>query len=396
MLPCILVVDDEKNTRDTLIQLLEPNYEVFGACNYDEAVKLLKNERFDLVLSDFRLPGKNGLFVIDEARKRPYAPACIMMSAYGSVETAVEAVKHGAFDFVTKPINFDRLEVLIKRAILSKKPATATNDEKIQASGVPDIIGNSENIQNVLSLIKKVAPTKATVLLTGETGTGKEVFADALHAYSARAQKPFVAIHCAALPKNLLESELFGHEKGAFTGADVKHIGLFERASGGTVFLDEIGEIDLDIQVKLLRFLETRKISRIGSSAETPVDIRLVCATNRDLEQMVKKNEFREDLFYRINVINIPVPPLRDRTGDIPLLVNYYIEKFSTENGLARPFFSDEIMKFLQNYKWPGNVRELRNFCEGVVILHHGETITEKNLDRKFFHEDLLIDPQKR
>lgn len=393
MLPCILVVDDEKNTRDTLIQLLEPEYEVFGACNYDEAVKLLKNERFDLVLSDLRLPGKNGLFVIDEANKRPYSPACIVMSAYGSVETAVEAVKHGAFDFITKPIDFDRLAVLIKRAILSKKPSGTSKPRELPSSDSGDIIGKSEKIQQVIALIKKIAPTKATVLLTGETGTGKEVFANALHRYSTRTSRPFVAIHCAALPKNLLESELFGHEKGAFTGAEVKHVGLFEHASGGTVFLDEIGEIDQDIQVKLLRFLETRTIHRIGSSTEIKVDIRLICATNRNLVQMVKSNEFREDLFYRINVINIDIPPLRERVEDIPLLVEHYTKKFSMENGLPSPIFSKEIIQFLKNYKWPGNIRELRNFCESVVILHHGETITKENLDRKFFHEDLLIHP---
>ncbi len=392
MLPCILVVDDEKNTRDTLIQLLESEYEVFGACNYDEATNLLKNERFDLVLSDLRLPGKNGMFVIDEAKKNSYSPPCIMMSAYGSVETAVEAVKHGAFDFVTKPINFDRLEILIKRAILSKKDKPSTNTQKPY---IPleekNIIGTSNKIQDALQLVKKIAPTKSTVLITGETGTGKELFAQALYKYSLRKNKPFVAIHCAALPKNLLESELFGHEKGAFTGADTKHIGLFERANGGTVFLDEIGEVDLDTQVKLLRFLETRRLSRIGGSSEISIDIRLICATNRNLLHMVKEHQFREDLFYRINVINITIPALRERIEDIPELINFYIGNFSQENRVIPPVFQKNVMNILQNYKWPGNIRELKNFCESIVVLYHGEQITPDYLDSKFFHNELLI-----
>ncbi len=394
MLPCILVVDDEKNTRDTLVQLLEPDYEVFEACNYTEAIELLKTERFDLVLSDLRLPGKDGMFVIDEAQKRPYNPVCIIMSAYGSVESAIEAVKHGAFDFVTKPINFDRLEVLIKRAIISKKSPDLSNpNNKSVNKNEPNIIGRSNKIQEVINFIKKVAPTKATILLSGETGTGKEVFAHALHQYSTRAMSPFIPIHCAALPKNLLESELFGHERGAFTGAESKHIGLFERASKGTVFLDEIGEIDPDIQVKLLRFLETKTINRIGGNSEISTDIRLVYATNRNLTEMVHQNKFREDLFYRINVLSITIPPLRERSEDIPLLLEYYIEKFSIENSLTRPFLSNEIIGLLQNYKWPGNIRELRNFCESIVILHHGESVSKNDLDNKFFHKELLMYP---
>ncbi|MDR3273813.1 MAG: sigma-54 dependent transcriptional regulator [Puniceicoccales bacterium] len=390
MLPCILVVDDERNTRDTLTQLFDSEYEAFGAANFDEAINLLKNERFDVILTDLRMQGKNGMLLLDEVSKLPRGPVCIMMSAYGNIETAVEALKHGAFDFVTKPIDFDRLNVLIKRAINSRAPvkeAKAVAKKKSAESAV--IIGSSESLHATLALIEKIAPTRASVLFEGETGTGKELFANAVHANSGRKDGPFVAIHCAALPKNLLESELFGHEKGSFTGADAKHLGLFERANGGTVFLDEVGEIDLGTQVKLLRFLETRKFHRIGGTGEIAVDIRIVCATNRNLAQLVDDGKFREDLFYRLNVIKIHVPALRERKGDIAELLSFYMQKFCNDNNLAAPKLSPEIMNILTAYKWPGNIRELRNFCESVVILHSGNDVMPNNIDRKFLHSDL-------
>jgi DNA-binding NtrC family response regulator len=391
MLPCVLVVDDEKNTRDTLIQLFDSEYEAFGASSYAEATNLLKNERFDVVLTDLRMHGKDGMFILDEVSKLPRKPVCIMMSAYGNIETAVEALKHGAFDFVTKPIDFDRLNVLIKRAINSRSPVKETKcATKSKPEETIPIVGSSECLSSVFDLIKKIAPTKASVLFEGETGTGKELFAKTVHGYSDRKNGPFVAIHCAALPKNLLESELFGHEKGAFTGADSRYIGLFERANGGSVFLDEIGEIDLDTQVKLLRFLETRKFYRIGGTGEISVDIRIICATNRNLAKMVADGKFREDLFYRLNVIKIHVPALRERRGDIPALLSFYMQKFCDDNNLALPKLSPEVIGILVAYKWPGNIRELRNFCESVVILHSGENVNGDDIDRKFSIGELV------
>jgi DNA-binding NtrC family response regulator len=396
MLPCILVIDDEKNTRDTLVKLFDSEYEVFVAASHDEAIALLRSERFDAVLTDLRMQGKNGMFILDEACKLPHKPACIMMSAYGNIETAVEALKHGAFDFVTKPLDFDRLNILIKRAINSRKPAGEMAKPAVKKNTIEkptaeraSIIGSSECLGAILDLIKKIAPTNASVLLEGETGTGKELFANAIHTHSDRRNGPFVAIHCAALPKNLLESELFGHEKGAFTGADSRHLGLFERANGGTVFLDEIGEIDFDTQVKLLRFLETRKFSRIGGIGEISVDIRIVCATNRNLSKLVSEGKFREDLFYRLNVIGIRIPPLRERKVDIQELLSFYLQKFCSDNGLVLPMLSPEVVDILTAYKWPGNVRELRNFCESVAILHSGEVVTGNDIDGKFSHSTL-------
>jgi DNA-binding NtrC family response regulator len=390
MLPCILVVDDEKNTRDTLIQLLDSEYEVFSASNCDEAITLLENERFDVVLADLRMPGKSGMFILDKINKLQHKPACILMSAYGSIETAIETLKHGAFDFVTKPIDFERLNVLIKRAIISRRPA---KDTKITATRGPAgddlIVGSSKGLKDILDLIGKIAPTKANILLEGETGTGKELFAQKIHSSSGRKDASFVAIHCAALPKNLLESELFGHEKGAFTGADSRHLGFFERANGGTIFLDEIGEIDLDTQVKLLRFLETKKFHRIGGMNELSVDIRIVCATNRNLSQLVAAGKFREDLFYRLSVIEIRIPPLRERKDDISTLLSFYMQKFCADNHLPAPTLASEVMDALMAYNWPGNIRELRNFCESIVILYHGEEVTLARIDKKFLYKTL-------
>jgi DNA-binding NtrC family response regulator len=390
MLPCILVVDDEKNTRDTLAQLFDSEYETFGASNCDEATNLLKNERFDVVLTDLRMHGKDGMFLLDEVGKLPRKPVCIMMSAYGNIETAVEALRRGAFDFVTKPLDFDRLNVLIKRAINSQNPPKGVKSAaKRKHTEMVPIIGSSECLNFAMNLIKKIAPTKASVLLEGETGTGKELFANAIHTHSDRKDGPFVAIHCAALPKNLLESELFGHEKGAFTGADSRHVGLFERANGGSVFLDEIGEIDFDTQVKLLRFLETRKFNRIGGTGEIAVDVRIICATNRNLAQLVTDGKFREDLFYRLNVIGIHAPALRERRGDIPELLSFYLRKFCDDNDLVAPKLSPEVTDILTAYRWPGNIRELRNFCESVVILHGGEDVNPGDIDQKFSHGGL-------
>lgn len=385
----ILIVDDEKNTREGLGLALEEDYEVYMASGAEEAFNLMEAETFDVVLTDLRMAGKSGLKVIDRAITLPNRPICIMMTAYGNVETAVEAMRRGAFDFLTKPVSLEKLEILIKRALQSRQ-IEAENvvlherlDKKYSFEG---IVGNSPGLTDVLDKVKLVAPSKATVLLEGETGTGKELIAQAIHQNSNRARQAFVPVHCAALAANLLESELFGHEKGAYTGATERRIGRFEAADGGTLFLDEIGEIDASTQVKLLRFLETRSFERLGSSKPIKVDVRLVCATNRNLAEMAKRGEFREDLLYRLNVVTIHLPPLRERQEDLVVLLNHYLNFFAEENELPLVELSDGAMKVLRAYRWPGNIRELRNFCENTVVLKRGNQVTEYDLDPKY-HE---------
>ena len=383
----ILIVDDEKNTREGLSLALEEDYEVYLATGAEEAFNLMEAETFDVVLTDLRMAGKSGLTVIDKAIRLPNRPICIMMTAYGNVETAVEAMRRGAFDFLTKPVNLEKLEMLIKRALKSRTIEEENVvlherlDKKYSFNG---IIGNSPGLKDVLDKVRLVAPSRATVLLEGDTGTGKELVAQAIHQNSSRSRQAFVAVHCAALATNLLESELFGHEKGAFTGATERRVGRFEAADGGTLFLDEIGEIDASTQVKLLRFLETRSFERLGSSKPTKVDVRLVCATNRNLAEMAKTEEFREDLLYRLNVITIYLPPLRERTEDLPILLNHYIKHFSEENGLPPVELTDDALQVLSKYRWPGNIRELRNFCENTVVLKRGNKVTAYDLDPKF------------
>ena len=387
----LLIVDDEKNTREGLRLALEDDYDVFTASNADEAFNLMEVESFDLILTDLRMAGKSGMMVIDHAMNLPNKPICIMMTAYGDVDTAVEAMRRGAFDFHTKPINIEKLEFMIKRAIQSKNIEKENEvlhkrlDRRYQFS---QIVGNSQAMVEVLDRVKLVAPTKATVLIEGETGTGKELIAQSIHQNSDRSRKPFVAVHCAALAANLLESELFGHEKGSFTGANERRIGRFESSNGGTLFLDEIGEIDASTQVKLLRFLETRSFERLGSSKSLEVDIRLVCATNRNLSEMVQKGEFREDLYYRLNVIRIHLPSLIERKQDIPLLLKHYMHVFSEENGFPSLELSKEALKVLVDYPWPGNIRELRNFCENIIILKQGQRLIPEDLEEKFFNPD--------
>ena len=387
----ILIVDDEKNTREGLRLALEDDYDVYTASNADEAFNLMEVETFDLILTDLRMAGKSGMMVIDSAMELPNKPVCIMMTAYGDVDTAVEAMRRGAFDFHTKPVNIEKLEFMIKRAIQSKNIQKENEvlhkrlDRRYQFS---QIVGNSQAMVKVLDRVKLVAPTKATVLIEGQTGTGKELIAQSIHQNSDRSRKPFVAVHCAALAANLLESELFGHEKGSFTGANERRIGRFESSDGGTLFLDEIGEIDASTQVKLLRFLETCSFERLGSSKSIEVDIRLVCATNRNLSEMVQKGEFREDLYYRLNVIRIQLPSLIERKVDIPLLLKHYSNMFSEENGLPSLELSKEALNILIEYSWPGNIRELRNFCENIIILKQGQTLIPEDLEANFFNSE--------
>lgn len=393
----VLIVEDEKHTREGLRQALDDDYDVFLARDAEDAFRLLDLERFDVVLTDLRMAGESGMSVIDRALKQPNQPICIMMTAYGNVETAVEAMRRGAFDFLTKPVNLEKLELVIKRALKSKKLEAENQDlhARLDAKYSFDgIVGSSKPLLDVLEQVKQVAPSKATLLLEGETGTGKELIAELIHQNSPRSRQPFVAVHCAALPSNLLESELFGHEKGAFTGATERRIGRFEAASGGTLFLDEIGEIDASTQVKLLRFLESRTFERVGSVKPLTVDVRLVCATNRDLGAMVKAGDFREDLFYRLNVIPLHLPSLRERSDDIPVLLDHYMKRFAAENQVEQPRLSAETLKILQSYRWPGNIRELRNFCENCVVMRHGAEIKPSALNAKFLERpDALVVP---
>ena len=385
----VLIVDDEKHTREGLELALEDDYDVYLAENPEEAFNLLDAESFDVVLTDLKMAGKSGMKVIDRAIQLPNRPVCIMMTAYGTVDVAVEAMKRGAYDFLTKPVNLEKLELLIGRALEVRKTKEENTDlhERLDKKySFEGIIGESGSLAAVLERVRLVAPANTTVLLEGETGTGKELIAQSLHQNSNRAREPFVAVHCAALPSNLLESELFGHEKGAFTGASEKRIGRFEAAHGGTLFLDEIGEIDASTQVKLLRFLESKTFERVGSIQPVQVDVRLVCATNKDLRAMVRKGEFREDLYFRLDVVKIELPPLRDRVDDIPLLLGHFLDQFAEENNLPKINLTIKALSVLQAYRWPGNIRELRNFCENLVVLKQGGEVNEYDLDPRFLH----------
>lgn len=387
MVPSVLIVDDEKHTREGLQQALQENFDVAVAASADEGFNLMEAQEFDVIVTDLRMPGKSGLKVIDKALTLANKPAVIMMTAYGSIDSAVEAMKRGAVDFLTKPVNIERLEILIQRALKSRtlevevKQLHERLDEKFNTGG---IVGHSQRLKEVIERVKLVAPSKATVLIEGETGTGKELIAQAIHQSSPRARAAFIPVHCAALPAALLESELFGHERGAFTGATERRVGRFEAADGGTVFLDEIGEIGPEIQVKLLRFLETRSFERIGSTKTLTVDVRLVAATNRNLEQMVKDGKFREDLFFRLNVVRITTPALRERPEDIPVLLDHFIRQSAKENAYEPVTIEPGAMQHLQRYGWPGNIRELRNFAENIVVLRRGGTLSEFELEPKF------------
>lgn len=392
MNPNLLIVDDEQHTREGLELALEDNFEVFLASSPDEAFNVMESETLEVILTDLRMGHQSGMAVIDRAISLSNNPICIMMTAYGEVDIAVEAMKRGAFDFLSKPVNLEKLDLLIKRGLESKKLKKENNDlhnrldKKFNFQG---ILGKSPALEQVLEKVKLVGPSKATVLLTGQTGTGKELVAQSIHQNSDRSRGPFVPVHCAALPSNLLESELFGHEKGAFTGATERRIGRFESANKGTLFLDEIGEIDSATQVKLLRFLESKSIERLGSLNTLEIDTRLVCATNKNLLQMTQKGEFREDLYYRLNVVTIELPPLSERGDDISLLLDYFLSHFSKENNFPSPQLNSETIGILNSYSWPGNIRELRNFCENLVVLNRGGVISPYDLDPRFFEQNI-------
>jgi two-component system response regulator AtoC len=378
MTPTLLIADDEKATRDGLRSALEEEFEVYTASNVAEAMNVLKAEPVDLLLTDLRMGGDSGMDLLDQAMALPQPPLAIMMTAYGSVDTAVEAMRRGAWHFVTKPLNLDEVEMLLKRALRSRKLEVENKQLRAQVSdntGLERLAGKSPAIQKVIDVVRQVAPTRATVLIEGESGTGKEVVAHAIHRLSGRPAEKLVIVHCAALAPQILESELFGHEKGAFTGAVQRRIGRFEQADGGTLFLDEIGEIDASIQVKLLRALSERTIERVGSNTPVKVDVRVVTATNKNLAALVAKGDFREDLYFRLNVVRVQMPPLRDRAEDIVILAGAFLKEFAEENGRPVKPLSDAALRVLRGYPWPGNVRELRTAIEHGVVMSNDPVI---------------------
>lgn len=383
MQPVLLIVDDEKSTRDVLSQALEDDYEVYAAANGKAARAIMESEPVDILLTDLRLGGESGMDLIDAAQRLASPPICIMMTAYGSSDTAAEAKKHGAYYFLTKPLNLDEVELLLKRAAHTREleNSNAELNARLQPTqGLDSMLGDSPQMQSIFNSIRRVAPTTASVLIQGESGTGKELVARAIHNLSPRRKQKFVAVNCAALSPQLMESELFGHEKGAFTGAIQRRVGRFEEAQGGTIFLDEIGEIDIPTQVKLLRVLSERTIERVGSNTPVPIDVRIVAATNRNLEQMVQDGTFRLDLYQRLNVICINLPPLRDRTGDIVLMAHSFVRELAQRNGKAPLTLTRASLDLLRRYAWPGNVRQLRTAIEHGVVMAAGPEITPDDL----------------
>ena len=382
--PMLLIVDDEKPTREGLRAALEDRYDVYIAEDASTAIELLERDSFQVLLTDFRLPNEDGMQLIARAKSLPKPPVCILMTAYGSEELAVQAMKSGADDYIAKGrLQIDELEMRIARVLRNQKleaENTALREQIEQKFGLENIIGQSEPMQQVFDLVRQVAPTRATVLISGETGTGKELVAKAIHNLSPRSRQPMVTVHCAALPPTLLESELFGHEKGAFTGAHERRIGRFEQAQGGTLFLDEIGEIDSTTQVKLLRFLGERTFERLGSNKTVTADVRLITATNKNLAELVQGGKFRDDLFFRLRVVEIEMPPLRNRRVDIPLLAQAFVSDFARENGKNVREILPDATDMLLNYPWPGNVRELRTAIEHAVVLCRGEKIAVRDL----------------
>jgi len=392
MLPTLLIVDDEKPTLEGLRSALDDHFECYAASDLKGAKAVLQSEPVDLLLTDLRLGGDSGMDLLEYALSLPKPPVSIMMTAYGSVDTAVEAMRRGAWHFVTKPLNLDEVEMLLKRAVRNSELERENRElkEKVgQRQRIDRMIGRSAAIKRVYELIEQVAPTRATVLIEGESGTGKELVAHAIHHLSGRPTHKLVIAHCAALSPQLLESELFGHEKGAFTGAAQRRIGRFEQADGGTLFLDEIGEIDASTQVKLLRVLSERSIERVGSNTPIHVDVRMLAATNKNLRELVDEGKFREDLYFRLNVVRIEMPPLRTRKEDVVLLANAFLKEFAEEN--HRPFkpLEDEALELLLSYPWPGNVRELRTAIEHGVVMSNNDTIGLRHLP-SFLHESPL------
>jgi len=380
----VLVVDDEKGQREILRTVLEAEgYDVGTASGGAEALSAIQKNSFDLVITDLKMPGIDGHGVLKRIMEERPGVSVVMVTAHGSIDSAVEAIRLGAFDYLTKPLDRDRLLGVASRAVEKSRLLNENFrlKQELEKQFRPEgIIGSDSKMRDIFRIIKKVSGSSATVLIRGESGTGKELVARALHYSSPRSSNPFMAINCAAIPETLLETELFGYEKGAFTGAYAKNIGLFEAADGGTIFLDEIGDMALPLQSKLLRVLQEREIRRVGGAARIKVDVRIIAATNKDLDSEISQGRFREDLYYRLNVISFKLPALRDRMSDIPELVAFFLERHGRAKGDKPPVFSDEAMGRLFNYNWPGNIRQLESVVERALLLADGDVIGADSL----------------
>jgi len=379
----VLIVDDEVGTRESIKMILKLDYEVLLAKNAEEAFLQIKEHSPDVILLDIILPDIDGLRVLEKIKAGDPDAIVIMITATKTVKTAVEAMKLGAYDYVTKPFDIDELRLIISRSLSTQaleKEVKYLRKEIGKSYGPGNIIAKSKVMESIFTVVRQIADSKSTVLIMGESGTGKELVSRAIHYGSNRKNFPFVTINCAAIPETLIESELFGHERGAFTNAIEKKLGRFEIAHRGTLFLDEIGELSLSTQAKILRFLEEKEFNRVGGSKTIKVDVRLITATNRDLKQLLKKGAFREDLYYRINVVPIVIPPLRERKEDIPMLLDHFMKKFNTENNKKVKGVSKEALELMMNYEWPGNVRELENLIERVIALTANEYIQPNEL----------------
>jgi two-component system response regulator HydG len=380
----VLIVDDEVNARTALVELLrEEGYTVESAGDGFKALGKMEELAPDVVVTDLKMPGMDGIALLRRVREQTPDVAVVVMTAFGAVETAVDAMRAGACDYVTKPVNLTELSLVIAREIDRRRlraEAGLLRERLAERYSFANIIGSSPPMQEVFKTVAQVAGSRASVLITGESGTGKELIAAAIHERSSRAKGPFVKLHCAALAESILESELFGHERGSFTGAQARRDGRFSQANGGTLFLDEIGEISPSVQVKLLRFLQEREFERVGGNETISVDVRVIAATNRDLKQLVAEGKFREDLYYRLNVINLEMPALRTRPSDVPLLAAHFLRKYAVENDKPMEGFSTEALERLSGYRWPGNVRELENVVERAVVLAQGREILATDL----------------
>lgn len=378
----VLAIDDEQSILESLREILEyESYEVDIAQDGEEGIDYFKNNKYDAVFLDIKMPKMDGLEVLDKLMEISPDVPVIMISGHGTIDTAVDSIKKGAFDFIEKPLDLNRLLVTLKNALEKKDLVKETKRLKKKVSQTYDIVGESESIEHVKEMIEKVAPTDASVLITGENGTGKELVARWLHEKSPRSDQPFIEVNCAAIPSELIESELFGHEKGAFTSAHKQRKGKFEQAHGGTIFLDEIGDMSLSAQSKVLKTLEEKKISRVGSDKVIEVDVRILAATNKNLKEEISINNFREDLYHRLSVIIIHVPALDERKEDIPLLADHFNQLITQEYGIAKREITDDAIKALQQIKWTGNIREFRNVLERLIILC-GEQITGEDVKK--------------